>query len=440
MISFLLVHRLEAQRNLTIGDSLPAFKIQKLLNSAQKNLNTADFKDQLLIIDFWSIYCGSCVLGLPKMEQLQQEFGNKIKVLPVTNEPEKLVKPFWEKNKNTKNLSIPSVIEDSLFHQYFKHLGVPHEVWVYKNKVIAITDADYVDATHIKDVLNGKEIKWPIKSDFDKFDATKNALFQINENQINLKNTAIQYAAISDYNESINSSSAFGAGSGIIRDKITKTVRAFYLNSPVYSLYYLNLNNFINPETLNTPSKSGVGPNETLWEVADPGKYQYQPHSGYQADWIRKNGICFESCYPDTGQTDVEIAKSILDDLNYLLGLKVSWEKRKEKVYLLQRIDKSISIKSKGPLKDSESHMAVVKDMHQFRDIPLSTLVYRLNQEAKNPYVFDQSEEEEKVDLTLKFSSWTDLNAIKKALQAFGLDLREDHQIVDKLIFNEINN
>ncbi|MCX2451946.1 redoxin domain-containing protein [Pedobacter sp. PLR] len=436
ILPLLFVQKLNAQHSLSIGDSLPEFTIQKLINSNQKNINTADFRNQLLIIDFWSIYCGGCVDALPKMEQLQQEFGSKIKILPVTNEPEKLVKIFWKKNKNTKKLSLPSVVEDTLFNDYFKHRAVPHEVWVYKNKVIAITDGEYVDGANIKKVLDGDEINWPVKQDFDRFDAKKNALFEIDGHQINLKNTPIQYAAISDYNESINNMSVFSGGSGIVRDNEKKNLRVFFLNFPIYSLYYINLSKVHHSESINAPKGSQ---NQTLWEVKDPGKYKYQTGSGYKADWIKKNGICFESNYPDTGQNDVEIAKSILEDLNHLLGLQVKWEKRKEKVYLLQRIDNTISIKTKGPIKDSESYMSTTGDLNQLRDTPLSTLVYRLNQETENPYVFDQSGYDGNVDLALRFSSWTDIPAIRKALQVYGLDLKEENQIVDKLVFKEIN-
>lgn len=439
-ILLLFIQKLNAQNNLNVGDSLPVFDIQKLINPDQKNISTANFKNQLLIIDFWSIYCGACVTALPKMQELQQFFGDKIKILPVTNESEKLVKAFWGKNKMTKNLSLPSVVDDTLFHKYFKHLGVPHEVWIYKNKVIAITDGEYVDANHIKKVLDGEEVHWPVKFDFDKFDVKKNALFQIDENQINLRNTAIQYAAVSDYNDSINNKNGFSGGSGIVRDKIKKTLRVFFLNTPIYSLYYFNLSKLTKPGTLHTPSQSGTGPNEILWEVKDPGKYKYQPNLEYPADWIRKNGICFESNYPDTGQSDLDISRSVLYDLDYLLGLRVRWEKRKEKVYLLQRIDKNIRLQTKGPLKDSESYISSVGNQHLFRDTPLSTLVYRLNQEDKNPYIFDQSGYEDNVDLALEFSSWTDISAIRKALQKYGLDLIEKNQIVDKLVFKEINN
>ncbi|WP_316841431.1 TlpA disulfide reductase family protein [Pedobacter gandavensis] len=440
IIPLLYVHTLQAQNSLNVGDTLPKFSIQKIMNSNQKSISTSDFTKQLLIIDFWSIYCGGCVAALPRMEYLQQNFGEKIKIIPVTSEPEKLVKSFWKKNKNTKDLSLPYVVDDTLFHKYFKHRAVPHEVWIYKNKVIAITGGEYVDAANINKVLNGEKIKWPIKNDFDQFDATKSALFQVDENQINLKKTTIQYAAISDYNENISNMSVLGGGSGIIRDKINKTVRTYFLNFPIYSLYYLNLSKVPRQGLLNTPSKSGSGPNETLWEVKDPDIYKYRPGTGYQANWIRKNGICFESIYPDTGQNDVEIAKSTLKDLDHLLGLQVYWEKRQEKTYLLQRIDTTIEIKVKKTLKDDQSYIRTIGNSHQFHDTPLSTLVYRLNQEVKNPYIFDQSGYTDNVDLTLQFSDWTDIPAIKKALKAYGLDLKEKYQIVDKLVFKEINN
>lgn len=435
----LIVLKINAQSNLKIGDSLPTFSIRKLMNPDRKNISTSDYKNQLLLVDFWSIYCSGCVAGLPKMEQLQQEFGNKITVLPVTNEGEKLVKPFWGKNKNTKNLTLPSVIEDTLFHQYFKHIAVPHEVWIYKNKVIAITDAEYVNAANIKKVLDGEEINWPVKFDFDQFDGTKTQLFEVDENQINLKTTEMQYAAISDYNESINSMNIMGGGSGIVRDSKKGNVRVFYLNFPIYSLYLLNINKIGTEGTLNKPSESGIGPNEIHWEVKDPDKYKYESGAGYKADWIRRNGICFESSYPNKGQTDKDIAKSILNDLDHLLGLEVRWEKRKERVYVLRRTDNSKIIKTKASPHVTEPQMIIKGNLHEFRNTPLSTLIYKLNQEAKNPYTFDQSGYKEKVDLLLQFSSWTDIPGIRKSLQAYGLDLQEESQIVDKLVFREIN-
>lgn len=438
-VFILLIQKTYAQKSLGVGDTLPVFFIHKLINPDKKNVSTSNFRNQLLIIDFWSIYCSGCVAALPEMEKLQQKFGNKLKILPTTNESEELVKGFWKKNSNTKNLTIPSIVNDTLLHNYFKHLGVPHEVWIYKNKVIAITHSEYVNEQNIKKVLDDEEINWPVKSDFNQFDGTKDALFKIDENQINIKNTPIQYAAISDFKEGVNNMNELSGSSGMVRDKTNNTIRTFFLNYPIYALYHLNLNKLTKAGTLNKPSISGIGPNEILWEVKDTDVYKFNPGTNYKDEWIRKNGICFESSYQDTGQKDLEISKSIVDDLNHLLGLQVRWEKRKEKVYLLVRTNKKISIKSKGPLKETEGYLTNEGTLHKFRDTPLSTLVYKLNQEENNPYIFDKSDYNGLVDLTLQFSSWTDLPSIKKALQLYGLGLKEEEQIVDKLIFTEIN-
>lgn len=43
--------------NLSIGDQLPDFAISKIINTNQRTANTADYKNQLSIIDFWATSC-----------------------------------------------------------------------------------------------------------------------------------------------------------------------------------------------------------------------------------------------------------------------------------------------------------------------------------------------------------------------------------------------
>src|SRR6201999_1317282 len=46
----------------------------------------ASFKGKLLILDFWGVTCSSCIAEMPKMQRLQQEFGDKIQILLVTRD------------------------------------------------------------------------------------------------------------------------------------------------------------------------------------------------------------------------------------------------------------------------------------------------------------------------------------------------------------------
>lgn len=413
--------------NLKIGDQLPDFDIPKIIRSAKDKANTSEFKDQLLIVDFWSIYCTGCVEALPKMDSLQKQFGNLIKILPVTFEPRLLVENFWKKNRYIQNLSLPSVVEDRHFSSYFRHRSIPHEVWVYKGKVIAITTAQYVDESNIKKVLSGAAINWPVKNDFYTFDGKKQALFQLNDHQIDSSSDLLRYTAIRGYKEGVNSEGLSG-GSGIVRDQKKKTIRTFFLNQSIYTAYQLNWGRLINIKDLIKPTLSFTT-NQLVWEVKDKSRYFYDHNKSYQAEWIRKNGICFESLSPDTGQTDGRIFRSVVQDLDRLLGLNVRWEKRKEKVLILVLTTKEDKLKSRqGSTKGK-----------RFKNEPLSQLIYTLNQQASNPYIFDETGYKEPVDIALNISSWTDIPSLRKELNRYGLDLKEEEREVHRFIFSEVN-
>ena len=70
-------------RDLKIGDQVPDLYIAKIIKNQKNSAKISDFKDQLLILDFWDTYCSSCIEALPKMDSLQKEFGHQIKILPV---------------------------------------------------------------------------------------------------------------------------------------------------------------------------------------------------------------------------------------------------------------------------------------------------------------------------------------------------------------------
>lgn len=423
--------------NLSIGDRLPDFSINKLINANKKIALTAEFKNQLLIVDFWATNCSGCVAALPKMDALQKKFGSKIKILPVTYEKGVNVLVFWKNNKYTKNLSLPSVVEDKIFAAYFKHRSIPHEVWIYKGKVIAITSSDFVDASNIEIVLSGQQVSWPVKNDFDVFDATKQFLFTPDPNQVDTSSTFMKYTAISDYKADVNAEGL--GGFGIIRDSRKKIIRAFFLNYPIYNAYQINWNYLIKPAGLVRPS-STLMPNQIVWEVLDKSRYIFTEGTDALQNWLTKNGICFESVNPDTGQTDIVVHKSIIADLDRLLGLHARWEKRKENVLILVRNDKNILLKSKQTLTgEYDDHLIIKGSLHQFRDLPLNSLITQMNRQADNPYVFDETDYTNNLDMDLNFSSWTDIAGIKKALKPYGLDLKEEERLVDKFVFTEID-
>ena len=429
--------KVDAQNiGLYVGESLPDIYLNKLINSTQAKTRTSDFFNQLLIIDFWATTCSGCVHALPHLDTLQKVFGSKIKILPVTYEKEDLVNSFWRKSKFTKHLSLPSVVEDEQLTKYFRHQIIPHEVWIFKGVVVGITNEEYVNANNINKILSGEKVNWPVKNDFYSHDQNK-PLFDVPEKSNKVGSTD-RYTAISGYKEKISLYGTFSGGSGMIRDKQKKTVRTYFINQPIYNSYFFNWVKITNVKLVKPGGSDFLPrPNEVIWEVKDKSKYVYDKKYGYSEEWIRRNSICFESVRPDIGQNDAEVTRQLIADLDSLLNLHVRWEKRKEKVLVLVRTTQTDNMKSKKALTGYyEDKMKKVGSLYHFRDVGIP-IPFNMNQQASNPYVFDETGYAGKVDMDLNIASWTDIPAIRKAIAAYGLDLKEEERTVDKFVFSE---
>jgi len=336
---------------LNIGDQMPDFIIPKVLSKGHmKQLRSSDFKEQLLLIDFWATTCSGCVAALPKLENLQNMVGNKLTIMPVTFESGNDITKFWKTNHYTKNLSLPTVVGDTIFEHLFKHKALPHEVWVYKGKVIGITGPEYVDLSTIRRVLAGEKMNWPVKNDF--FAPNPNSpLFEIDSAQVNASSTLVEYSAACGYKEGVTS---IGFGQhGIIRDTTKNTARTYFINSPIYTAFEICFNDELirNPNFANMLTKPTLflTPNQIVWDVANRNLYQYQDvaSSGYYPqEWLRFHGICFESVHPNALQNETEVYARAIKDLNLIFGLNVRWEKRQEEVYVLKKSPSNISLKS----------------------------------------------------------------------------------------------
>ncbi|MCC8425953.1 FKBP-type peptidyl-prolyl cis-trans isomerase [Mucilaginibacter sp. UR6-11] len=413
-------------RGLKIGDRLPEFTINNIWHGAQHSAEVADFKDRLLIIDFWATSCGGCVEALPKMESLQKQFGGRVKILPVTYETRAYTETFWKANVFTRKLTLPVVTDDKLFNKYFPHEVIPHEIWINKGKVIGITSEGYVDSYNIRQVLDGQIPNWPIKDDYYMFDGAKQPLFTPDENQIDMEGTRLEYAAICGYKEKNGASAAGPFGnSGIVRDSVHNTVRVYFINQSILSIYTTCWNKLVKLGKLVKPSVVGTV-NQTVWEVTDPAKYTHQTYltpqlkTGYIEDWVREHAICFESQYKDNGQTDIEITQSVIADLDRLLGLHVGWQKRREKVWIVKAKPGRTANKN---VKSNES---------------LGSVLYQINQQPGNPYIFNETGIKSDYPVAVKLNSWTDIESIRDALGANGFELKEEERIVDKFVFAEV--
>jgi hypothetical protein len=322
-------------------------------------------------------------------------------------------------------VKIPWVVENKLLNKYFPHYLVSHLVWIYKGKLVAITEQDYVNAENIQSILDGKKNHMPIKNDFLQVVDEKTPLVAQDRTKFTGIRPSIRYAAVfGPYKDAVYTKS------GTIRDLLNHSRRDYIINLPV-------LNAYISRWTMATGIQRNFEPSRIILEVKDPSKYVQQEDSKeYSFIHRQKTRICYEAVGPDTGQTNQEVARATIADLDHLLKLNGRYEKRKMKCFVMYRTD-ATNNKFKPSTTDGENwadlHVPEIKLHH----MELSDLVWKMNQFYGNPPVFDETGYTGNIDMEFTLDSWQDISSLRRALQSYGLDLKEEEREVEVFVLTE---
>src|SRR5687768_13046390 len=68
---------------LRVGDKVPEILLSNVKNYPGGKLNLSRFKGKLIIIDFWNSSCRSCIKAMPKTQELQDRFKDKVQIIYV---------------------------------------------------------------------------------------------------------------------------------------------------------------------------------------------------------------------------------------------------------------------------------------------------------------------------------------------------------------------
>lgn len=151
-----------AVKPLKIGDRIPEMTFSPVINYKSTSVKLSDFKDRLLILDFWATWCHFCVEAFPKEDSLAAQFGNKIQFMLVDAkawDTEAKVKGFYAKKLSSpEGFKLPSIYLDTVLNKRFPTDLIPSYVWIRKGVIVAITSAEEINAPNISAVLSGREL------------------------------------------------------------------------------------------------------------------------------------------------------------------------------------------------------------------------------------------------------------------------------------------
>lgn len=401
---------------LKIGDQVPDILIDKIINNDKRSIRTSDYKDKLLVLDFWDIYCTTCIASMPKLDSLQKVFGDQVKLLSVTYQPEEMITKFFKTNRFLNEHKPPvnraSVVDDRILRSYFRYETNPHVAWIYKGKVVAITGGEYITANNIQTVLEGKAVDWVLKT--ERFDSSLPFV---------VVNTLWQEASESPYygySVLTGQATAVPAEGSIhfIQDKVNNHTRVAILNQDIFTTYRMLLFNTRSDEYNQKNAYANTHPSRTVLELKNSSGIMYNKEYGDYTDWLKKNVICYEQVKQGIIDRTV-MAKSAVHDLNNRLGLYVRYEKRKVKCLVFVKTDKPV---------------ADTRTTQEGGTVILPYLVANLDFEGKYPPFIDET------GFTggLNFQKYDGTIAgLRKEMQRHNLDLIEAEREIEVMVISD---
>ena len=98
-VFLLLCACVQAEDKLVIGSKAPPIDIEHWLNKDPVEKFEAG---KVYVIEFWATWCGPCVASMPHLAELQEEHGNDLVVIGVSDEDPDTIDEFLEREKDGK--------------------------------------------------------------------------------------------------------------------------------------------------------------------------------------------------------------------------------------------------------------------------------------------------------------------------------------------------
>jgi len=128
-----------AAATLQTGAPAPAFQLN---SNTGKPLALADFKGQIVLLNFWASWCGPCRQEMPILEQLNRQYhGKGVTLLGINVEPDSAAAVDWLK---ATPVTFPILFDtDSKVSKLYEVAGMPNTVIVDRKGVVRYIHRGY---------------------------------------------------------------------------------------------------------------------------------------------------------------------------------------------------------------------------------------------------------------------------------------------------------
>jgi thiol-disulfide isomerase/thioredoxin len=323
-----------AKKNVKAGDKMPDYTLINLINHPTRTARISDFKGKLLILDFWSNWCGSCIGSWPKLMELQKQYKDQLQIILINPlQDESVVRESFAKRKSAVNLDVtlPTVCKDSAILELFPVSSVPHIVWIDQTgTVISITDGGALNAKNIAALLNKQPVKMVQKFSSEQyiaFDANTPIFINGNGGTIADPKNVLGQSILTKGREEIFPTIALVSKKEVGYYAIATLTSIEELYRLAYGDKTLVMANF---------NLRPILPNRILIKAKDVSKFFTHINGEIQLDNIYNYHLISKPA------SLFEIKKMMQEDLKRYFGLKVIWQRMKKKCLVLKAPDTSL--------------------------------------------------------------------------------------------------
>ncbi len=404
-------------KTFNIGDSMPELTFTNIFNQPGTSISLSSYKHKLIIIDFWNRWCGTCIEAFPKMEKLQNEFGDKIKILLVTSDKNEEVAKLFRRFKLPSLTIIPN---DTVLNQMFPHAAVPHHVWVNPDgRIQFITDGYNATSQNVSKVLDGENVKLHKKNEAT--DVDKDADLWMEGNGRLQKYINSYSFAMPRINEIGSSYYTF------IKDTTNNNCGFKFVNISLLMLYKIAFGG-----SINFQNAAFAQNNRVQFNVPGGNKFfEYPDETDSIADWEKRNLVCYESKWKL--HNDSLAYQYLQDDANRFFHFSVKVESKTVPCYILRKASNFYQIKSfnKKKLFEFTDSSFILKSM------PVAVLIGSLNGVSlfKTSPVVDETSYSCNIDIHL-VNAFTDITTLKRELLRNGLLLEQGKRKMKMLVIS----
>lgn len=403
-------------RELKVGDVVPDITFQNVLNYKSKTAQLSDFKSDLIILDFWSVWCNACIESFVKLDQIKKKYEDKVQVLLVNpyddkHNSQEAIEQLFSKLKARTGFypSLPIPIHDTILSQIFPHRGVPHQVWIDKDmRVVAITGAYELSEENIDQIIEGNEVHLPVKNDW----AFNRKVPLLVDGNCGSSGDFLFRSLFTRYIGGI------GFSNGIRANDKGEITGAYILNRSLWQLV-----NMAYPELFK-----GISKNRVYLEVKQPALFDDTYYSS--------NAYCYDLTVAPTKSNNFDLKKYLKEDLKRYFNVSVYKKTRKLKCYIVKSTDRLPTAQSTGQQPRIEmAAMSIKKGMYS---VTLEKAIKSLQKYFDLPLIPEHKDTGKKIDVEFPENfDLSDTPALLSFLKKIGFEIVEGEREIEVVVITD---